>query len=476
MSLVERLLFKKATLPREQKSASVTFSNTFVNWLNSIGQTTRPLEAYNVVPDVFAITDYTISQIAKLPLRYEDAQGEEIQGEHDLKNLVKQPNYYQNWPELVKQFFGYYEVLANAYLYRAEGSPGKIASLYVIPTPGTEVVLLRNKETSPSWLNEIAGYKFDYNGTKYNFTADQVLMKRYINLRYQNGVWVYGISKYIPGEKINSDLRAIYDARTHIVNARGALGVLSNETGDPDEEQSKIVQDALNRGKYGIKTGQDRFIVSTQKLSWVQMAMNIQELQLIENANFDFNKLCQLNGIDPVIFSTEGSTYANKEQARKDFISSVLVPKVNDFYQDLNEWLSPYFNGAKVLVDWSKVEEIREDLTAKSTMLINQVKVGIVTPRQAAEMLYNTESEAPDDYFLLSNMVPAEKVLNPEPAINVFQTTPPDEEEETTDEKLRRIKLKDWKPGIDAPKIPTNTKLKGNDFKILYNGNLTKVE
>jgi len=358
-----------------------------------------------------------INQIAKFPLKFLNSNGDEIETTQttDLKKLILQPNYYQNWPELIKQFFAYYEILGNAYLYKTTSTGfNQPTSLFAIPAQGMRVNLMRDKQTNPAWMNEIAGYDFTIGSTKNSFTPEEILFKRYVNLNFQDGRWVYGISKYIPGQIINTDLAAIYDSRTNIISRRGALGFLTNKSQVPDQAQTKAVQDALNFGKYGTLSTQEKFIATTQILDWVQMSMNIQELQLIENANYDFNKICQLNGIDPVIFSTQGSTFANKAQASKQFIANVLVPKIDDFYLDFNEWISEQFNGETVWVDWSKVAELKEDRSSLTVDLDKQIRSGIITPKKAHEILYgDPDNDASDEYYFTTNIVNADKVDAP---------------------------------------------------------------
>ena len=116
-------------------------------------------------------------------------------------------------------------------------------------------------------------------------------------------------------------------------------------------------------------------------------------------------KLCQVNGFDPVLFSTEGSTYANKREALKDFYASVIVSKVNDFYTDFNEWLSKYFKGHRIVPDWGKVKELKEDHESLSKRLTDQIKHGIITPYNAHIQLYGETENMPEDkYYIMKTL------------------------------------------------------------------------
>ncbi len=309
-------------------------------------------------------------------------------------------------------FFGYYEPLGNAYLYgiKPDGM-NQFTKLYCLPTELTKIVLLRDK-TLPAWMNEVAAYQVTIGGKEYNLPPDMVLHERYFSLRYNNGTWVYGISKYIPGDKINRELKAIHDAKTSIIENRGALAFITNESENPDPEETKKVK-ALLHENYGLGEKQDKFIVTTEKLKWQQMVLGVQELQLIENAKYSFSKMCQMNGFDPVIFSTEGSTFANKKEAIKEMMLKVIKPKVETFYNSLSTWLLNGYDGDMIIPDWSKVEELQDDRKLLTDLLDKQIGNGLITPYRAAKILYGDEVDEnppPDEYFRRSALVPIAEI------------------------------------------------------------------
>jgi phage portal protein BeeE len=183
----------------------------------------------------------------------------------------------------------------------------------------------------------------------------------------------------------------------------------------PDEEQTKQVQQRL--GDYGLRGGQKKVIVTTQKLRWEQMSLGVQELQLIENAQYSFERLCQLSEFDPVIFSTEGSTFANKEQAIKDLYKNVIKGDVDELYENINSFISPGYGGDKIVPDWDKVQELESDKKVYTDMLTKQIEAAIITPLKANEILYGegnypADNPPPDEYFTRSTL---KKINEPEP-------------------------------------------------------------
>lgn len=381
----------------------------------------KPINDFETIPDLFIITNFLSKKVARVPIKVVKQSGK-LAPNSDLLRLVKYPNYYQSWQELIRANYAYYNILGNSYLYgiEADGFGGRITSLFNLPAEKTVIDLAFDKSL-PNWINEVKGYVVSIGGTEYPLKPEAVLHNRNISLRYDSGAWVYGISKYIPGDKINNELRAIYDAKASIIEHRGALGIISNDSEFPDLEQTQIVKDRLKQ-QFGLSGDQDKFIVTTQKLSWQQMSLNVQELQLIENAKYSFEKLCQLSEFDPVIFTADGSTFANKTEAIKDLYKNVIKTDVDDIYDTLNEWLSPLYGGDKIVPDWNKVQELENDKKIFTDMLTKQIEYSLITPYSAAKILYGDDVDEtnppPDIYYQKGLRELGAKEPEPEPVVD----------------------------------------------------------
>lgn len=381
----------------------------------------KPINDFETIPDLFIITNFLSKRVARVPIKVVKQSGK-LAPNSDLLRLVKDPNYYQSWQELIRANYAYYNILGNSYLYgiEADGFGGRITSLFNLPAEKTVIDLAFDKSL-PNWINEVKGYVVSIGGTEYTLKPETVLHNRNISLRYDSGAWVYGISKYIPGDKINNELRAIYDAKASIIEHRGALGIISNDSEFPDLEQTQIVKDRLKQ-QFGLSGDQDKFIVTTQKLSWQQMSLNVQELQLIENAKYSFEKLCQLSEFDPVIFTADGSTFANKTEAIKDLYKNVIKTDVDDLYDTLNEWLSPLYGGDKIVPDWNKVQELENDKKIFTDMLTKQIEYSLITPYAAAKILYGDDVDEsnppPDIYYQKGLKELGAKEPEPEPIVD----------------------------------------------------------
>jgi hypothetical protein len=390
--------------PSESRFSDIFGSSSAISNLSLI-------ENLETVPQLFSVIDWITRRVTRVPVKVVNFKGKDNPNS-ELWNLIKSPNSYQSFKELIKLDIAYYELTGNSFLYGIKPDGMKMATgLWSLPVDKTQIALKYDKSL-PAWMNEVSEYQPTIGSVLYHIPTDQVLHERYISMRYDNGSWVWGISKYVPGDKINRELKAIHDAKTSIIEQRGAMGFITNESENPDPEQSKAVKEKLKSTTgYGVLGDQDKVIVTTEKLRWQQMALGVQELQLIENAKYSMAQLCEINGFDPVIFSTEGSTFANKKEAIRAAMFDVIVPMVDNRYESLSEFLSEGYDGDKIVADWSRVEEIQADKKAQTDLVTRQVESMLITPYQGAKILFCDEmpkNPPPDEYFRKSSLVPVE--------------------------------------------------------------------
>lgn len=410
-------------LPRFLQKSTTFYVNVVSNRFSSVfGKAgaisdKKIIENFETIPQLFMITDHLAGKISTIPRKVVNAAGKDVPGS-PLNKLIEGPNNYQSWEELVKLFFAYYEPLGNAYLYgMIPDSFKQITELYCLPTDKT-MIMLRYNPQLPAWVNEIYEYQTTIGGTIYHLPAVSVFHEKYMSLRYDDGAWVYGMSKYIPGDKIARELKAIHEAKTSIIENRGALGFISNDEEQPDEEQTKKFKKKLKE-KMGLGGDQDKIVITTEKLRWQQMALGLDELKLIENHKYSFDQLCWLSGIDPIVFSTEGAKFADKNEAEKKMMRFTIKPKLDNFYKNLSIWLSPGYGGDRIVADWSQVPEMQEDRKLLTDLVTRQVESMLITPFAGAKILYgdNIKNPPPDEYFRKSSLVPFLEPTKPDQVV-----------------------------------------------------------
>jgi len=178
---------------------SDSFGNLFENGDVS---NTKLLKNFETIPDLFIITNFLAKRVSKVPIKVVKQSGRDAPNS-ELWQLIGSPNYYQSWKDLIRTDYAYYNILGNSYIYGipALGFDGQITSLYNLPADNMGVVLSKDKDL-PAWDNSVSNYVLNLNGQRYKLNKEDVLHSKFFNLRYDSGQWAYGMSKYIPGDKI----------------------------------------------------------------------------------------------------------------------------------------------------------------------------------------------------------------------------------------------------------------------------------
>ena len=339
------------------------------------------LEAlYITLPDVRIIEDFVSDNIAKIPVLVVDSKDNEIENT-PLNNLIDQTNLTQSWAEFVKEVFVSFGLTGNMFVKRNPDT----GMLYVLPTSNTYINLAAAKSL-PEFMNYIASYSLQLGGQNYPIEERDMFHLKSATLSSENGLWTLGTSPYQSGTKNVTTLEATYSSRVSVISKRGAMGFITNESEHPDETQTQLVKDALET--YGTKEEQQKIAVTTQRLRYNQMALGVAELQLLENLDHDFNTLCKLRGLHPILFNSQGTTYANQQEARKAAINNVIIPLADKFYNKFNEYIRPFYGGLRIMPQYETLSEYGVINTELSTKILNEVKAGLLTPEQAMEILY----------------------------------------------------------------------------------------
>lgn len=335
---------------------------------------------YIGLPDARIIEDWIGDNVAKIPIGVYDYKGNEL-FDTPLNQLLEEVNPEQNWSEFTKELFVLFGLTGNMFAKRNDDT----GYLYSLLTSDVTIQLLKAK-TLPEYMNVVAGYSIEIGGEYYPIPYQEMFHMKMASLGSQNGLWAYGSSPYFAGTQPIKSLEANYSSRVSTIRDRGALGFITNDSELPNKEQSKVAQEAL-RSK-GLTEDKDKWVVTTEKLRWQQMSLGLTELQLIENLNQDFDVMCQLRGLDPLLFKAGDTAFTNQIQVRKKAMNNVIIPTTHKFYTKFNEWIRPYYGGLKLMPKYHELPEYAEITQDISNKAIAEVQAGIITKENAYYMLY----------------------------------------------------------------------------------------
>ena len=225
---------------------------------------------YTTLVDVRIIEDYISDGVSKIPVGVYSPSGEELEGT-PLNLLIEKSNPEQTWQELLKELLIFYGLTGNGFCLLNDNY------LYSLSSSNMHIVLGKST-TVPEFMNFVSGYTLELEGIRYALDPQYVFHMKTASLNGTGGEWAWGTSPYSAAVPNLTSLESNYSSRVSLIRDRAALAFLSNESERPDQEQTQIVQNALN--DYGITEGKAKVIATTQKLRYNQMLLGIAELQL----------------------------------------------------------------------------------------------------------------------------------------------------------------------------------------------------
>lgn len=192
-----------------------------------------------------------------------------------------------------------------------------------------------------------------------------------------------------------SNLIGIYESKGVLINYRGALGILSPQI-DPqgaiamDPEEKKDLQDSL--GRYGIRNGQWKFIVSNSSMQWQQMGVPYRDLMLTEWTEDDTMAVCDGLNYPYKLLANQSSSSMNGTEVgeyKKNLYQDFVMPFAEMIDEQLGEAFEMKENGCCLNTDYSHVPVLQEDNVKNATarLLLNQAlkiehETGLLTINQ----------------------------------------------------------------------------------------------
>ena len=303
------------------------------------------LYIFTLLPDLFSMGQYKLFR-----------NGEEIEGEHVLLNLLKDPNPLQTESQL-KWDYMFWRKMGTANLFSLSRIPDQ-SKLYFLKNHFIEWPdeLKDNAQSifqSEDTINELMATPFKYNNGKkaYTFTYDQLIQYHDIS----NGItsWWEGPSRVDALYKIvtNSDLAL----KSKNITADFAGKFLVGSQNDIEDTSSlpmnkadkQSVRSAMRSREsiYPTKTSPqiERFITDGT------MLQNLDEAFMTDA--FLIGKL--LNIPKDVIEMLGDTTYENQEKARAAIISYNIQPDADDFCQGLTRYFGLNEQNLEIKLDYS---------------------------------------------------------------------------------------------------------------------------
>ncbi len=358
-------------------------------------------DGYQANPQLFSVISRIAQRCSEAKFKM-FSDNEEVE-EHPLLDLLNRPNPLQGQPQFLECLVGYYKINGEVFVHTPTAVTRQTAAvqMWIIPS-----VLL--KEIKYDALGMPTSYHFQDGGKVKTISAEEIIHWKSFNPSDKRR----GMSPIQAARGVLTQSNAGYAANAKLLQNGGAKGVLTldDAMGRLTPEQAEALQDRFEK-KYTGATNWGKVIISGQKMSWQEIGLSAVDLNILESQKMSLRDICNVYQCPVQLFNqTEGSTFNNMQEAKRDFIDSAIIPTLNSFINLLEISLIEVFEKFdskqyRLEVDKSVYPELNKDIKELAPALNT---AWWFTPNQKLEFMDMpaSEVEGMDMVYIPSNMVP----------------------------------------------------------------------
>jgi hypothetical protein len=330
------------------------------------------VDAYQRCPPLSAIINRKAQAFVNGRTFVMNTQGKESQSADaaKMRNLLNSPNLLQSGMQfeaqgyIYEQLFGFNIILP----IKPVGFKDNIdaSSLWNIPAcwidfKATQEIFHRSGGVG---LQEIA---FNFNGIRTIIPVADLIIIRDFTPSFST--LTFPGSKLQALQKPINNIIGAYDSRNTLMNYRGALGILSRDTGGGQYEPMGIGEDEKAQlqadfKKYGLRSRQWHVIITQAQLKWQQMGYPTKDLLLMEEVTESTRALCAGMNFPPFILGLADTTYNNMNAAEKGLYINATMPDAANYYDQVSTAFGLRAKNLSISKDFDHIPVLQDDALA----------------------------------------------------------------------------------------------------------------
>lgn len=359
-------------------------------------------EAYQLNVVAFQAINKTADAVAAIPFYVVNQRGEEVKNS-PLFELLRKPNPVQSGSEFMRALVGFYRIAGNAYIERVKVGR-QVRELYALRPDRMRV------KTSTTGLP--AGYIYTVNNDHVVWHADEINGESDIRqLKSFNPLsdW-YGMSPVMAGAfSVDQHNEAMKHIQALLQNGAAPSGAMEVD-GELSDEQFNRLKAEISE-KYTGSGNAGRPMLLEGGMKWQQMGLSPVDMSIIETKYSAARDISLALGVPPLLLNIPGdSTYTNYREARLAFYEETIIPLAELIKESLNSWLSSYFGGQMLELDYDKIPAIAEKRRELWTMADQSTDLTI-NERRAIKGYEKIEGG--DQVLVQSSMIPLDFATAP---------------------------------------------------------------
>lgn len=359
-------------------------------------------------PDVNAVVARIASSFGAVKWELKEKKGGEIITNETsaLNTVLKCPNQLQTWAEFQEAAAVMYLTTGNTFINGTEsiGFAG-YGELTVLPSQYTSVI-------KGNAVNPVEGYVLNYN-KRQEFDFEEVLHVKRFDPRLKGYEDLLGLSPLESLMMVYAASTEKWEAMAYVLRNKGAMGIITSKEGRGLKPEDSKELEKVYKQRYGGGSKFGTPLFTNASLEFIRMGMSPEDLKLMDQGIISLRAICNLYNVSSVLFNDPASsTYNNVSEAKKDFYVDAVIPLLNIFKENYNNWLvKPYAEaeGSDLYLDYSleNIPALQEDINKKAKTVTDLLKHGVISPNEGREMINLGRIEGQpelDNYYFFGNV------------------------------------------------------------------------
>ena len=414
--------FFKAEQPTEKKEAP----KVVINKLNAYSSNTNrkytdyAREGYEENAIVHRCIQLISNSASSVKLDVYD--GDNLLDNHELISLLQRPNPLQSGVEFFASMYSFLLISGNSYIVRDSDDLRPAKELYLLRPDRVRII--------PGETSIPNSYQYVINGSvEKEYPVDQASGLSQIK---QIKLWsplddFYGLSP-VKASAYNIDQHNLAGLHNVALLKNGCTpsGMLKFEPTDEtgmstqltDDQRARLLEDLEFRFQGSHNSGRPMLLEGN--FSYQQLGLNPRDMDFQELQNMSAREIALCFGVPAQLIGIpEANTYSNMETAKLGLYEETVIPLLKRVESDLNEYLSPLYNGdIHVQYDINSIPAMAEKTRQTYENVVGGVNAGILTRNEAREKLGLDPVTGADELFIPSNLFPIGEASDVSPEDN----------------------------------------------------------
>lgn len=293
------------------------------------------------------------------------------------------------WQKNSKKLIIYYQLLGNAYINKLEfgtDALGKKLSFSLLPPQYTKII---PKKSTNIDIRDVVIDKYkvdiDLNHKQLYCDAKDILHLKNDSVNDFNQNYLYGFSSLVSNGHNTESIECGYGAKVGLYR-NGPRGIVTGKqqgefaaANASSGETVDAVQERFNE-KYGMQENQWNWLFTDIPLDVTPISMNIQQLQINENNNSDYEKICASLDIDPrCVGMSANNTFDNVKAANDFFFNGSFKSLIDYIVNQFSTYLKTFYPNYFLKPNYQNIPAIVDAQRSYNKELLEQVEKGLIT-------------------------------------------------------------------------------------------------